>query len=184
MFRQLRTRLFLALLTVVAVGTGTFVVTFRLLAPEVFGRRMQGLEGGGPGSPGGGNGYGLIIADTFEQSVDTALVVSIIVGAFAAAAVAAFITRRMVLPVQQIGATTRALASGEYTQRAVEPEVEELADLARDVNTLATALHETELRRARLMSDVAHELRTPLTSIDGFAEGFDHYDDDMGGECK
>lgn len=168
MLRPLGTRLFLAFLVVVAVGTGSFVVTFRLLAPEVFGRRMEGFEAGGAG-PGGG--YGRAIADTFEQSVDIALVISIVVGAVAAALVAAFVTRRMVVPVQQIGATARTLAAGDYSERASESDVEELAELARDVNTLATALQETELQRARLMSDVAHELRTPLTSIDGYAEG-------------
>lgn len=170
MFRQLGARLYLAFLTVVAFGTGTFVVTFRLLAPEVFGRRMQGLEGGGPG-PGGGSGYAVVLAETFEQSVDTALVISILVGALAAVVAAAFVTRRLVQPVQDIGGTARSLARGEYSERATEPEIEELADLARDVNSLAEALHETELRRARMMSDVAHELRTPLTSIDGYAEG-------------
>jgi len=170
--RQLGPRLFVAFLTVMAAGTGTFVLTFRLLAPEVFGRRLQGLEGNGPGTGlGSGNGYGQIIADTFNQSVDRALVVSIIVGAIAAAVVAAFVTRRMVRPVQAIGTTARSLAAGNYSERVAEPEIEELAELARDVNTLAVALSDTEIRRARMMSDVAHELRTPLTSIDGYAEG-------------
>lgn len=168
-FRRLSTRLLLANLLVLAVGAASFVVTFRVLASEVFDRRLRGLGRGGPPSTRSGNGQTLV--ETFQNSVDVALLVSLAIGVLAAGFVAWFVSRRMVEPVTRIRDTTRSMARGHYDERVEVPSVEELAALATDVNELALTLDETETRRARLISDVTHELRTPLTSIDGYVEG-------------
>jgi signal transduction histidine kinase len=63
---------------------------------------------------------------------------------------------------------------GRYTESVPEPRLPELSDLAQDVNVLAARLADLEVRRARLVSDVAHELRTPLTIIDGQLAGVEH----------
>ncbi len=168
-FRGLGPRLFLSHLLAIGTATGTFIVTFRLLAPEVFGRRIQGTQG--PGGSSGSAGWGHEVVETFESSVDIAIFVSILVGAVAAGLVAWFMTRLLSKPVKEIRSTTHALATGNYSERVTEPSIDELADLARDVNSLADALESTEVRRAQLISDVTHELRTPLTSIDGYVEG-------------
>ncbi|MEA3502536.1 MAG: HAMP domain-containing sensor histidine kinase [Actinomycetota bacterium] len=168
-FRSLGPRLFLSHLLAIATATGTFIITFRLLAPEVFGRRIQGS--GSPGGPQGSTRWGHEIVATFESSVDTALLISIIAGAIAAAIVAWIVTRFLARPVEAIRSATHSLASGNYAERVAEPSIEELAELARDVNALAAALESTETNRAQLISDVTHELRTPLTSIDGYVEG-------------
>lgn len=174
-FRGLGARLLLSHLAAIATATGAFIVTFRLLAPEVFGRRIQGAGGpGGPGGSGGFNGaggWGHAVIETFESSVDTAILISILVGAVAAAFVAWIMTRLLTRPVEDIRHTTHSLADGNYGERVPEPTIKELGELARDVNELAAALESTESRRAQLVSDVAHELRTPLTSIDGYVEG-------------
>lgn len=168
--RHLGPRLFLSHLIAIGTATGTFIVTFRLLAPGVFGRRIQGDQGlVGPGAP--GPGFGHQVLETFENSVDTAMLASILFGAVAAGVVAWVVTRLLARPVEEIRATTHRLASGHYKERVTEPAVEELAELARDVNELAAALESTEANRARLVSDVTHELRTPLMSIDGYVEG-------------
>jgi signal transduction histidine kinase len=168
-FRGLGPRLFLSHLLAIATATGTFIVTFRLLAPEVFGRRIEGSQG--PGGPSGSAGWGHEVVETFESSVDIAIFVSILVGGVAAALVAWFMTRLLSKPVKEIRSTTHSLATGNYSERVAEPSIDELADLARDVNALADALESTEVRRAQLISDVTHELRTPLTSIGGYVEG-------------
>lgn len=168
-FRRLSTRLLLANLLVLAVGAASFVVAFRVLASEVFDRRLRGLGRGGPPSTRSGNGQTLV--ETFQNSVDVALLVSLAIGVLAAGFVAWFVSRRMVEPVTRIRDTTRSMARGHYDERVEVPSVEELAALATDVNELALTLEQTETRRARLISDVTHELRTPLTSIDGYVEG-------------
>jgi histidine kinase len=171
-FRGLGPRLLLSHLIAIATATGAFIITFRVLAPEVFGRRLEGPGGpGGPGGSGGQGGSGRELIATFESSVDTSIFISIIVGAIAAAAVAWIMTRLLTRPVEDIRLTTHSLAQGNYSERVTEPSIEELAGLARDVNALAAALEATESSRAQLISDVAHELRTPLTSINGYVEG-------------
>ena len=63
------------------------------------------------------------------------------------------------------------IAAGAYATSVAPPRIEELADLATDVNALGRALGDTETRRVRLLGEVAHELRTPLTVIEGYVEG-------------
>ncbi len=63
------------------------------------------------------------------------------------------------------------MAQGKYAVRVPPGDSTEIAELARDVNTLAAELEDTEARRLQLISDVAHELRTPLQTIEGSMEG-------------
>jgi histidine kinase len=160
----------MANLAVLAAGALTFAVTFRLLAPEIFGRRVNAggpPEGRGPRNGQGGTG----LIETFNDSVDIALLVSLGVGIIVAAVIAWLVAQWLAGPIDEIRKATRAIADGNYDERASGGEIEELDALAHDVNQLAEKLAATEQNRARLLSDVTHEMRTPLTSIDGFVEG-------------
>jgi signal transduction histidine kinase len=96
-------------------------------------------------------------------AVATAALISLIVGAVTAA----LLPRLLLEPLRQLRHSTRSLMEGRYTDSVPEPRLPELSDLAQDVNVLAARLADLEVRRARLVSDVAHELRTPLTIIAG-----------------
>jgi signal transduction histidine kinase len=168
--RKLSSRLLLANLAVLAAGALSFAVTFRLLAPEIFGRRVG--AGGPPADRGQGNGPGSAgLIETFNDSVDIALLVSLGVGIIVAAVIAWLVAQWLAEPIAEIRTTTRAIADGNYNERASGGDIDELDALAHDVNQLAETLAHTEQKRARLISDVTHELRTPLASIDGFVEG-------------
>ncbi len=112
------------------------------------------------------------VNDAFLSAIDSALLVSLLVSLVVAGGFAAFVSRRIMRPIARVRATTVRLAEGHYAERVTVPDVEELAELARDVNGLAATLEATEQRRNRLIADVAHELRTPLTTIKGYMEGF------------
>ena len=160
----------MANLAVLAAGALAFAVTFRLLAPEIFGRRVNaGSPPEGRGQGAGQGGAGLI--ETFNDSVDIALLVSLGVGIIVAAVIAWLVAQWLADPIDEIRTATRAIADGNYGERANGGDIEELEALAHDVNQLAERLAHTEQRRARLLSDVTHEMRTPLASIDGFVEG-------------
>jgi signal transduction histidine kinase len=160
----------MANLAVLAAGALSFAVTFRLLAPEIFGRRVG--AGGPPADRGQGNGPGGSgLIETFNDSVDIALLVSLGVGVIVAAVIAWLVAQWIAGPIDEIRTTTRAIADGNYGERADGGGVEELDALAHDVNQLSDKLAHTEQRRTQLLSDVTHEMRTPLASIDGFAEG-------------
>lgn len=65
---------------------------------------------------------------------------------------------------------TRALTEGEYTTRIPVQGKDELADLSRDFNRLASTLEQNEIARRKWVEDISHELKTPLTLISGEIE--------------
>jgi two-component system, OmpR family, sensor kinase len=111
------------------------------------------------------------------------LVVELLVGGAVLALMAAlalWLVRVGLRPLEGIGATAGAIAAGDLTRR-VEP-----ADGRTEVGRLGLALNTmleqieaafeerraSETRLRRFVADASHELRTPLTSIRGYAELF------------
>ncbi len=82
--------------------------------------------------------------------------------------------------LEAITALVRALASGDYAGRAEVSGRDEVARLARDVNSLAERLHTAEAERTlldaerrELTSSISHDLRTPLASVRAMVEALD-----------
>ena len=168
MTARLPVRLLASYLLVVAVGAATAYVTVRLLLPPLFDHQMSRMNGAGM-QMGGASGTSPHAA--LVTALNSALLVAVLASAIVAGAVAAFVTRRILRPLEHVRAATRRIAKGEYAAAIPLPAEPELAALAADVNTLAGSLADTETRRTRLLGDVAHEMRTPITSLDGYVEG-------------
>lgn len=73
-------------------------------------------------------------------------------------------------PLKRITTAVKALAIGRYDIRLLVESSDELGDLARDFNELATALERSEQSRRRWVADISHELRTPLAVLHGELE--------------
>ncbi len=87
------------------------------------------------------------------------------------AAITAFLTsQRIVRPVQILNEGSQALASGKYARRLPEAGRDELTELARNFNVMASHLERVERDRIALIGNVGHELRTPLAALRGYAE--------------
>jgi signal transduction histidine kinase len=170
---RLPVRLFLSYAVVVMIGAAVTYVTVRLLAPTLFDQHMNMLGGDhmGMGQGGGQSGTAGSVHSAFISALATSLLVGVLASVAAAGLAAAFVTRRLLRPLNAVRAATRRIASGRYEASVPVPEVPELAALASDVNTLAAALASTEARRTRLLGEVAHEMRTPLTALGGYVEG-------------
>lgn len=168
LWKRLRVRLFASYVLVVAVGALAMLAVGSLLAPSLFQGRL-GQIGRGPGGFGASTAGQLRSA--FAESVDVALVVGLAVAIAAAGTVAALIGRRLLRPVEAVRDAADRMAKGDYRKEVPIPSEEELAALARDVNTLGRSLADTEHRRTRLIGEVAHELRSPLTTIQAYMEG-------------
>jgi len=89
----------------------------------------------------------------------------------AALAVASFITRRAVRPIEELARAAAAVSQGDYSMRVESRGLgTELTTLNDAFNTMAREIAATERTRAEMLRDLAHELRTPLTSVRGYHE--------------
>ncbi|MDE3102304.1 MAG: HAMP domain-containing histidine kinase [Chloroflexota bacterium] len=93
-----------------------------------------------------------------------------LVAAVVALAFAVPLARRVARPVAALATATDALRRGERGARVRDLPADELGDLGRAFNEMATSLEREDALRRQVVADVAHELRTPLTSIQGHLE--------------
>lgn len=162
--RRLDVRLFLSYALVVLGVAIVLALTLVILAPRLFDDELRSVVSGG-------GSHDEESHQAFSSAMESALPIALLVSLLAAGVAAAFMTRRIVRPINAVRHATRRLADGHYGERVTAPAELELAALADDVNHLAGALETTERRRAELIGEVAHEMRTPLTTIDGYVEG-------------
>ncbi len=81
----------------------------------------------------------------------------------ALAALAFAYVRRLLKPLDDIGAGARRFGAGDFTQPIVVRRHDELGDLAGQINTMGQDIHQMlEAKRAMLLA-INHELRSPLT---------------------
>ena len=165
---RLPMRLFISYAGVAVVGAVVAYLTIRLLAPPLFDHQVGMMNGAGMGMT---TTTGSSVHTAFVSALNTALIIGVLASVAAAALIAAFVTQRLLRPLNAVRDATRRIAAGNYDGTVPLPAEPELAALATDVNTLAHALADTESRRTRLLSEVAHEMRTPLTALDGYVEG-------------
>lgn len=89
----------------------------------------------------------------------------------AAGAVAFWVSRRLLRPVQRVAEASQKLAGGDYSVRVPQTEAQdEIGQLGRHFNHLALTLQRNESMRREFMADVSHELRTPLSVLNGELE--------------
>jgi two-component system OmpR family sensor kinase len=87
------------------------------------------------------------------------------------ALVAARLSKRLTQPLREADVATQRIASGDLSTRVPVPEGDdEVADLARSINSMAGALERSKGLEQQFLLSVSHDLRTPLTSIRGYAE--------------
>lgn len=163
--RRLSGRLIWSHIAVAVLAGATMYAIVRFYAPRLFDESLgRGRGGMGAGSVSG------VLRQQFGDAVDSALLWGTLVGVAAAALLGVVLARWLLAPLGRVRQATKQIAAGRYDARVKPPSLVELADLAEDVNVLATSLAETESRRTRLLGEVAHEMRTPLTVIDGYVE--------------
>lgn len=104
-------------------------------------------------------------AAQFLGSVDRRLLIVTAAVAALALLITWAMTRRIIGPIAELRNATRDLAAGQLSRRVDARGSDEVADLARGFNHMASALERQEELRRNLVHDVAHELRTPLTAL-------------------
>jgi signal transduction histidine kinase len=112
----------------------------------------------------------------------TVLVVSVSTGAGVSPAVSALaagalslglvqvLAHGMTSPLREMAAAAAAMARGDYGRRVTASSRDEVGELARAFNLMATQLAEVDRVRRELVANVSHELRTPITALQAVLE--------------
>jgi signal transduction histidine kinase len=104
-------------------------------------------------------------AAQFLGSIDRRLLIGTAAVAVMALLITWGIARRIVGPITELRNATRDVAAGRLSRRVRERGSDEVGELARGFNHMASELERQETLRRNLVHDVAHELRTPLTAL-------------------
>ncbi len=83
--------------------------------------------------------------------------------------VALLLASSITTPLRALAKATRALAGGDYSQRVPVRGTDEVAELGRSFNSLASDIASARRREHDILANISHDLKTPLTSIQGFA---------------
>jgi two-component system, OmpR family, sensor histidine kinase BaeS len=110
-------------------------------------------------------------ASEFLASVNQAIVSSAVIAGGIALILGTVLFLQIIKPLRLLKDAATAIASGDLDQRVSIRSSDELGDLGSAFNKMAESLASAEIRRRRLVADVAHELRTPLAAIQGTLEG-------------
>jgi histidine kinase len=172
--RHLSWKLFLSHLVIIVVGIVVLASAAEFAVPTAFDRHMAAMA-----EMMGGRSMMMDVDlfTNFRKAVNEALALAALAAFLAAVVVSLFVSRHVVLPVQEMMVASQRIAAGRYDERVGVPgdagrdELDELARLALSFNQMTDRLEQTETRRLDLIGNVAHELRTPLSSIKGYMEG-------------
>lgn len=84
---------------------------------------------------------------------------------------------KVLSPLQELNTSAKQIACGNYNQRILVKQKDEIGELSDNFNRMAEAvevrthsLEESEKRKTLFMGNLTHELKTPLTAISGYAK--------------
>jgi two-component system phosphate regulon sensor histidine kinase PhoR len=105
------------------------------------------------------------------------MLITLIVSICAAAAVTAFLSRRLTGPVTEMAAVAGEIGSGELEKRIPVRSADEFGRLAASLNAMLDTLNgeisklkKLERVRSEFLGNVSHELRTPIFAVQGMLE--------------
>lgn len=84
-----------------------------------------------------------------------------------ALASARWVAGRWVRPLLEVQAATEHISAGDFDVRLQDARTDEIGDVMRNVNRMASNLQQLEGARRQWIADISHELRTPLTVLRG-----------------
>lgn len=148
--------------------SGQEIGTFYFLYSRT-GRMMGGMATmmGGQPVPTGTN---TAEAD-FLSRVNRSLWITGLTAAAIALLAGLFLTRQITSPVRALTRGAREISRGNLAYRVKAESEDELGELVKTFNTMASNLAASEQSRRRMTADIAHELRTPLTIVEGTVDG-------------
>jgi signal transduction histidine kinase len=115
-------------------------------------------------------GFGLVMFGVHDEAKFWAVVV---VSALCALAGALLLGRRILGPLDRLGAASKRLAAGDLSARAPESGPRELAALSGSFNEMASSIEQLFDARRELVAWASHDLRTPIASLRAMVEALE-----------
>ncbi len=127
----------------------------------------------------GANTIGIVFASkavvstisSYVSSVAKTVILSAGIVLLASAVIAYGMVYRITKPLRQMSYATKRYADGDFSFKVTVSGDDELADLAKAFNKMASSLSVLESSRRSFVANVSHELKTPMTTIGGFIDG-------------
>lgn len=164
---DLRNRLLISQLVVLAVTVIALAAVSRLYTPRYFVVTLQRMESRGVRIQ---QVKGQLMQG-FEDAWMRGMMWSIILGGSTAGAMSYWLSQRITKPLLRMESVTRQFTAGDFSSRVPPLEIPEFDRLGHSFNRMADGLEGVEQRRRELVGDLTHELRTPLTIVRGYLEG-------------
>ncbi len=101
-------------------------------------------------------------AGQFLASVNQSIIISAITAGIISLLLGAALFFYVTAPLRQLKTAAGAISRGDLSQRVDIRSKDELGELSQTFNQMAENLDQAEVKRKRLIADVAHELRTPI----------------------
>ncbi len=101
-----------------------------------------------------------------------------VISAAIALALVQVLAHGMTSPLREMAAAARRMAEGDWAQRVTDTSADEVGELARAFNVMATELASVDRMRRDLVANVSHELRTPISALqarlENLVDGVEH----------
>jgi signal transduction histidine kinase len=115
-------------------------------------------------------GFGLVMFGVHDEAKFWGVVV---VSALCALAGALLLGRRILGPLDRLGAASKRLASGDLSARAPASGPRELVVLSESFNEMASSIEQLFDARRELVAWASHDLRTPIASLRAMVEALE-----------
>lgn len=81
--------------------------------------------------------------------------------------------QKVLVPLDKLKVAANEMAVGKYDTRVDVKSTDEIGELAKTFNQMATSIQEEDEKKRDFLSIVSHELRTPISYIKGYGEAFE-----------
>ena len=106
-----------------------------------------------------------VFVDAIGDRIGLSPLVTALVAGAIALAVVQLLAHGMTSPLREMVGAARAMARGDYGRRVTATSRDEVGELARAFNSMATELAEVDRVRRDLVANASHELRTPIGAL-------------------
>lgn len=79
-----------------------------------------------------------------------------------------YLVRKLIRPIRKLIQSTKTMKRGQYPSPIDVTSDDEMGQLTGHFNDLVQQLHDNQVHRQKLVSDISHELRTPLSNLNGY----------------